>query len=90
MLSRKHIYFQGRVQGVGFRFTARTLAGGFAVTGFVRNLPNGDVELVAEGEPPELNGFLQALRDEMASNITAERTTGGQATGEFTEFQIRH
>src|SRR5207245_6186322 len=46
----RHVYYSGQVQGVGFRYTAQQLAAGFAVSGFVRNLPNGDVELVAEGD----------------------------------------
>ena len=47
---RRRVYFSGRVQGVGFRFTCQSLARGFEVAGYVRNLPDGRVELVAEGE----------------------------------------
>jgi acylphosphatase len=61
----RRVYYSGQVQGVGFRFTARQLARGFDVAGYVRNLPDGRVELVAEGEPTEINRFLQAVRDEM-------------------------
>ena len=46
---RREVYFSGRVQGVGFRYTVRMVASRFAVTGFVKNLPDGRVQLVAEG-----------------------------------------
>ena len=45
-----HILYEGRVQGVGFRYTTKSVANGFEVTGTVRNLTDGRVELVAEGE----------------------------------------
>ena len=48
---RRRVVFSGRVQGVGFRFTCQSLARGFDVAGYVRNLADGRVELVAEGEP---------------------------------------
>ena len=66
----KRVYYSGRVQGVGFRYTARNLASGFTVAGYVRNLPNGDVELLAEGEADQVDAFLKAVADFMAFNIT--------------------
>src|SRR5471030_2081507 len=50
---RMKVFYSGRVQGVGFRYTARTVAAGFEITGYVRNLPDGRVELVAEGDDSE-------------------------------------
>jgi acylphosphatase len=66
----KRVYYSGRVQGVGFRYTARHLASGFAVAGYVRNLPNGDVELLAEGEADQVDAFLKAVSDDMQGNIS--------------------
>jgi acylphosphatase len=66
---RKRVLYSGQVQGVGFRYTTRELARGFAVTGFVRNLPDGRVELVAEGEADEVTDFLDALAERMASYV---------------------
>ena len=63
------MYFSGRVQGVGFRYTAERIAKGFKVRGYVRNLPDGRVELVMEGEPSTLDAFLQAIRSEMGGKI---------------------
>lgn len=59
--SRVRIQVGGRVQGVGFRYYARKCADQFHVTGFVRNLPNGDVEAEAEGESEVVDAFVQAI-----------------------------
>ena len=66
---RRRVYFSGRVQGVGFRYTAERIAKGFKVRGYVRNLPDGRVELVMECEPSTLDAFLQAIRSEMGGKI---------------------
>jgi acylphosphatase len=68
-LERRRVYFSGRVQGVGFRFACRALARDFRVAGFVRNLPDGRVELLAEGEPGEVTRFVSAIQDEMRGYI---------------------
>jgi acylphosphatase len=56
-------FYEGRVQGVGFRYCVRQLACGFEVTGWVQNLPDGRVEVQACGEAAELEGFLEAIRE---------------------------
>ena len=68
-LERRRVHYAGRVQGVGFRFTAARLAPGFGVSGSVRNLPDGRVELEAQGEPESVRGFLDAIRGELGSKI---------------------
>lgn len=66
------VSYEGRVQGVGFRYTARHLAKGFEVSGSVRNLPDGRVEIEVAG--PESREFLQAIRDSaLAGHIASER-----------------
>lgn len=60
-LERRRTYYRGRVQGVGFRATVERLADGFEVVGFVRNLDDGRVELLAEGETQTLDSFLDAI-----------------------------
>ena len=68
-----HIFYEGRVQGVGFRWSVRQIATGFEVTGWIRNLPDGRVELLASGDPDEVASFLQAIRDSaMGSFIRKE------------------
>lgn len=66
---REYVRYRGRVQGVGFRYTCVRLAADFAVTGRVRNLPDGDVELEAQGPPAEVNRFLAAIATHFHSNI---------------------
>jgi len=74
MIARQ-VIFEGRVQGVGFRYTVKDLARGFDVCGFVKNLDDGSVELQAMGEADELDAFLHEIIDEsaMARNIRSHR-----------------
>ena len=91
MNSRKrlHVLYSGRVQGVGFRYTAKTVATGFEVTGIVRNLADGGVELIAEGLKDELEGFQQAIRESgLGSLIAREDVTWEDAKNEFRGFEI--
>lgn len=55
----KNIRISGRVQGVGFRYAARSAAHMFGINGFIRNLPNGDVYLEAEGNPDQIEEYLK-------------------------------
>jgi acylphosphatase len=86
---RLTVLFGGDVQGVGFRYTAVSIARGFKVTGYVRNLPDGRVELVAEGEPAEVRAFVAAVDREMAGYIRETKVDEGPATKAYTEFGIR-
>lgn len=61
-IERRRVAFTGRVQGVGFRVTCRSIARGFAVTGWVRNEPDGSVAMEAQGEADEVDRFLEAIR----------------------------
>jgi acylphosphatase len=88
-VERRQIYFSGRVQGVGFRYTAREIAARFSVQGFVRNLADGRVELVVEGEADELDRFLAALAAEMGRFIASQESTTTAATRAFSGFEVR-
>ena len=86
---RLHIFYSGHVQGVGFRYTVKTVSAGFDVTGTVRNLPDGRVELIAEGEANELKDFQQAIRDEgLGSLIRDEAVEWSEAQGGLRGFEI--
>ena len=86
---RLRIYYSGRVQGVGFRFTVKQLARGFEVIGTVRNLLDGRVELQAEGEKAELEEFRKAIQDsELGSLIRQEEAAVSEARNEFRGFDI--
>ena len=66
---RRHVIYRGRVQGVCFRMISHELSHNFQVVGYVRNLPDGTVELEAEGEPAEVDRFLAAIASEFKHNI---------------------
>ena len=86
---RLRINYSGSVQGVGFRYTAKQVAMGYEVTGCVRNLADGRVELVAEGLRDELEAFRQGIQDsEVGGLIRREETSWGEATGRFRGFDI--
>lgn len=87
---RRQVLYSGRVQGVGFRFTTFDVARRFEVTGYVRNLPDGRVELVAEGEAGELDRFGSAVSDAMGGLIRETEVTDAQAQGEFDGFNISY
>ena len=88
-VARAHVIFSGYVQGVGFRYSARRSAAGFAVTGWVRNLPDGNVEFEAQGERAEVEACLEAVRSGMRPKIRGENVSWiGTRAGE-TEFGIR-
>lgn len=83
-----HVYYTGRVQGVGFRATAAHLARGFPVTGYVRNLPDGRVELWAEGPRADVEAFLRAVRERFAGSLRGEAADWQPATGRFAQFDV--
>ena len=84
-----HVLYSGQVQGVGFRYTVRSVATGFEVTGTVRNLPSGGVELIAEGPKDELEAFRQAIRDSGLDHfIRQEDVSWQEARSEFRGFEI--
>jgi acylphosphatase len=87
--SRLRIFYSGHVQGVGFRYTARSVAAGYDVTGTVRNLLDGRVELVAEGSREELEAFREAIRQAGLDRfIRNEDVLWTEATGEYRGFEI--
>jgi acylphosphatase len=77
----KRVLYSGRVQGVGFRYTAQGLAAGHPVAGFVRNLPTGEVELVAEGEAGAVEAYLAAVARRMAGYIEGTTVRDEVASG---------
>jgi acylphosphatase len=86
---RMQVYYSGRVQGVGFRYQVRTVASGYEVTGAVRNLPDGRVELVAEGAEPELLEFRKAIREcGLGPMIRDEQEIWSEPGGQFRGFEI--
>jgi acylphosphatase len=89
-LERREVLFAGRVQGVGFRYTVRSIAARYDVRGFVKNLNDGRVMLVVEGARSSLDSFIAAVQAEMERHIADQQTTILPITGEFSNFEIRH
>ena len=87
---RKRVYYRGRVQGVGFRYTTVRTAAGFAVSGYVRNLPDGRVEAVAEGAEREITAFLTAVEREMGGYIRESKIMHEPYANEFDGFTVRY
>ncbi len=88
-MQRFTVHFEGHVQGVGFRYTTTRLARSFDVTGFVRNLPDGRVQLVIEGKAPELNALIKKIQEVMQMNLVHTDCDQSEASGEFKRFKIR-
>ena len=86
---RKRVLYSGHVQGVGFRYNALRCAKTRSVTGFVRNLPDGRVELITEGHKPEVEALLEDIASSMSENIDDISSTTEEPTGEFADFSIR-
>jgi acylphosphatase len=89
-LHRRQVHYSGRVQGVGFRYTVKNIAMRFNVSGYVRNLPDGRVELVAEGPCEEIEQLIHAVDERMNEYIRNAEIATPPATGEFSHFQIQH
>jgi len=87
---RRHVYYHGNVQGVGFRYSTVRRAAVFKVTGFVRNMMDGRVEVVVEGNSQEVGSFLAALADEMRRYIIDMQAQDEPYAGEFDRFDIRY
>ncbi len=87
---RLHVYWSGRVQGVGFRYTAESVALELKLTGWVRNIPDGRVEAVCEGPAKALQAFLdQVSKGPMRPYIQETQADWPEATGEFEDFRVR-
>ena len=86
---RVEIFYTGTVQGVGFRYTVRRIAGQLDVTGFVRNLRDGRVQLVVEGLQTEIDRLLEAVNDTFGGYIHHQEKQQLMASGEFASFDIR-
>jgi acylphosphatase len=83
------IIFTGRVQGVGFRYTVRSIASRHPVKGYVKNLADGTVELVLQGAPEEANAVLAEVVDHFRENIAHCERRALKTQEEFTHFDIR-
>lgn len=90
-MTRGHFIVSGRVQGVCFRMYANQEASSLGLSGWVRNLDTGDVEVVAEGEDEAVTALLSWCREGPShANVTNVSSEYSEATGEFSPFEIRY
>lgn len=89
MNKRIHIYYSGRVQGIGFRFTAERLAVDLGLSGWVRNLPDNRVELLCEGREEDLHKLMGKIDDALSRYILRKEVNWTPASGEFAGFEIK-
>ncbi len=87
--ARAHVFYTGRVQGVGFRYTAERFALDAGVTGWVRNLPDGRVELVCEGSRAQIEKLLASIAEsQLGPHIRKTDCAWKGPTGEFGDFTV--
>ncbi len=84
----KHIIFIGRVQGIGFRFTALSIANRCQLTGLVRNLPDGSVEMLAQGYPDDIDGCVRDIKESFAGYIRETRIEQVPFNPRYEDFKI--
>ncbi len=84
----KSIIFTGRVQGVGFRFTARRAASRRQLTGYVRNMPNGSVEMLAQGRPEDIDDCIQDIKEYFSGYLKETRIEEIPSDPRYTDFKI--
>ena len=84
------VHFEGQVQGVGFRYAAIRVARAHRVTGYVRNLDDGRVECVVEGEAGEIDRFIEQLTARMKPYIRRQTQQQAPYSGAFDGFDVRY
>ncbi|MHC4482519.1 MAG: acylphosphatase [Planctomycetota bacterium] len=84
----KHIIFTGRVQGVGFRFTALDIANRYRLTGWVRNQPDGTVEMIAQGPPDDISDCIQDIQESFGGYIRETKIEEISPDPQYIDFKI--
>ena len=82
------VYYTGKVQGVGFRATTAEIARDYSVTGWVKNLADGRVQLLVEGSEEAVDKFLKAVRARWKENIEKEEIKSQEASGKYKSFDV--
>lgn len=90
-MKREHLIVSGVVQGVGFRWYTQRIATSLGLTGWVRNLQNGDVEIVVEGKSDIIEMFISELKNGyLGRNISRIKRIEEEYKGEFSDFRIKY
>ena len=87
---RVHIFISGRVQGVSFRYFAEEAANRLGITGWVKNLDDGRVEIVAEGPGDKIDDLIKLIKKGPSNAVVSRVQVGSEKpTGEFNSFEVR-
>jgi acylphosphatase len=90
-MAAKRVIYEGRVQGVGFRFSVKEIAQGYDVVGWVQNLIDGRVQLETQGDESEIDAFLQGIEaSHLRAHIRRKVVTPIEPAAGLKGFQIRH
>jgi acylphosphatase len=84
----KHIIFRGNVQGVGFRYTTHHVARRYDVAGFVRNLPDGTVEMLVQGSPEQVDAYLRDVQESFSGYIRNTKVEETSYAPGYDDFRI--
>jgi len=84
----KHIIFIGRVQGVGFRFTAHRMANRHQLTGFVRNLSDGSVEMLAQGTADDIDDCIEDIKEYYPGHVREMNVADVPPNPQYSDFKI--
>ena len=88
MKKQLHLYYSGRVQGIGFRYTVQDIANQQKVYGWVKNLSDGRVEVLAEAEKDALAIFIEQISQHFSQHIKEVNSIWQPASGQFRDFQV--
>ena len=89
MTTRAHIFYSGTVQGIGFRYAVERFAAGLKLTGWVRNLPDGRVEILVEGHKEDIEKLTQQVDTRFAGYIKEKKVSFAPVEGKFKDFEIK-
>jgi len=84
----RHIIFKGHVQGVGFRFTVLNAASRYRLTGYVRNLPDGAVEMLTQGQAADIDDCISDIDESFAGYVKETIINDVPADPKYTDFKI--
>ncbi len=87
-MAARHVIFIGRVQGVGFRYTAHRIANRHQLTGFVRNLPDGTVEMFAQGPAQDIDDCIQDIKEYFGDYLRETRIQEIPTDPKYKDFRI--
>ncbi|MDP2043548.1 MAG: acylphosphatase [Candidatus Omnitrophota bacterium] len=92
MKKQLHLYYSGKVQGIGFRYAVQDIASGLKICGWVKNLIDGRVEVLAQAEEDTLGGFLEQVKRNFSryiKEVNVQWEPACRQDGEFRDFQVQ-